>query len=101
MKHLLLIMNPAAGTQRANPHLPEILSVFGRAGYVCLTFMTQKRGDGIALAAKYGEWADLIVCIGGDGSFNEVISGVIRAGLQTPIGYIFTEIFFPDYCLRK
>ena len=88
MKHLLLIMNPAAGTQRANPHLPEILSVFGRAGYVCLTFMTQKRGDGIALAAKYGEWADLIVCIGGDGSFNEVISGVIRAGLQTPIGYI-------------
>ena len=88
MKHLLLIMNPAAGTQRANPHLPEILSVFGRAGYACLTFMTQKRGDGIALAAKYGEWADLIVCIGGDGSFNEVISGVIRAGLQTPIGYI-------------
>ena len=88
MKHLLLIMNPAAGTQRANPHLPEILSVFGRAGYVCLTFMTQKRGDGIALAAKYGEWADLIVCIGGDGSFNEVISGVIRAGLQTPVGYI-------------
>ena len=88
MKKLLLIMNPAAGTKKANPHLPEILSVFARAGYICLTCMTQKRGDGTELAAKYAEWADLIVCIGGDGTFNEVISGVVRAGTETPIGYI-------------
>lgn len=88
MKRLLLIMNPAAGTKKANPHLPEILSTFGRAGYLCLTFMTQKRGDGTELAVHYGEWADLIVCIGGDGTFNEVVSGLVRAGLKTPVGYI-------------
>ena len=88
MKKLLLIMNPAAGTKKANPHLPEILSVFARAGYICLSCMTQKRGDGTELAAKYADWADLIVCIGGDGTFNEVISGVVRAGAKTPIGYI-------------
>ena len=88
MKQLLLIMNPAAGTKKANPHLPEILSVFGRAGYACQCFMTQKRGDGTELAARFGAAADLIVCIGGDGTFNEVISGAVRAGIQTPIGYI-------------
>lgn len=88
MKRLLLIMNPAAGTKKANPHLPEILSTFSRAGYLCLTFMTQKRGDGTDLAVYYGAWADLIVCIGGDGTFNEVISGLVRAGLKTPVGYI-------------
>ena len=88
MKRLLLIMNPAAGTRKANPHLPEILSVFGRGGYECLSFMTQKRGDGTELAAKYGAQSDLIVCIGGDGTFNEVISGAVRAGVSTPIGYI-------------
>lgn len=88
MKRLLLIMNPTAGTKKANPHLPEILSTFGRAGYLCLTFMTQKRGDGTELAVHYGEWADLIVCIGGDGTFNEVVSGLVRAGLKTPVGYI-------------
>ena len=88
MKRLLLIMNPAAGTKKANPHLPEILSTFSRAGYLCLTFMTQKRGDGTELAVHYGAWADLIVCIGGDGTFNEVISGLVRAGLKTPVGYI-------------
>lgn len=88
MKQLLLIMNPAAGMKKANPHLPEILSVFTRAGYACLTFMTQKRGDGTVLAAQYAAKSDLIVCIGGDGTFNEVISGVVRAGAKTPIGYI-------------
>ena len=88
MKKLLLIMNPAAGTKKANPHLPEILSVFGRAGYACLCFMTQKRGDGTTLAAQYAAQVDLIVCIGGDGTFNEVISGVVSVGAATPIGYI-------------
>lgn len=88
MKRLLLIMNPAAGTKKANPHLPEILSVFGRAGYECRVWMTQKRGDGVTLAARYAAQVDLIVCIGGDGTFNEVISGVVRSGASTPIGYI-------------
>ena len=88
MKRLLLIMNPAAGTKKANPHLCEILSVFGAANYECLTFMTQKRGDGTTLAQKYAAAVDLIVCIGGDGTFNEVISGVCACGAKTPIGYI-------------
>ena len=84
MKRLLLIMNPAAGMKKANPHLTEILSILGAAGYECLTFMTQKRGDGTTLAAKYAASVDRIVCIGGDGTFNEVISGVVACGAQTP-----------------
>lgn len=31
---------------------------------------------------------DIIVCCGGDGTLNETISGVMQAGLHTPIGYI-------------
>ena len=88
LKRLLLIMNPMAGTKKANPHLHEILTVFRRAGYECLTFMTLKRGDGTELAAKYADSVDLIVCIGGDGTFNEIISGVCSVNAKTPIGYI-------------
>ena len=88
MKRLLLIMNPAAGTKKANPHLAEIISIFNQAGYACQVFMTQKRGDGVELAREYAGDADLIVCIGGDGTFNEVISGVCSLGSKTPIGYI-------------
>ncbi|MBQ1371979.1 MAG: YegS/Rv2252/BmrU family lipid kinase [Oscillospiraceae bacterium] len=88
MKRLLLIMNPTSGTKKANPHLSEILSVFSRAGYACMTFMTQKRGDATTLAAEFAGESDLVVCIGGDGTFNEVISGLVRSGTKTPVGYI-------------
>ena len=88
MKKLLLIMNPCAGMKRANPLLPEIISVFGRGDYETTVFMTEKRGDGTTLAERYAPDMDVIACIGGDGTFNEVISGVCRSGCQTPIGYI-------------
>ena len=88
MKKLVLIMNPASGTRKANPLLTEILSVFGAAGYVCTVFMTQKQGDGVDLARTWGDYADLLVCVGGDGTFNEVISGVCGAGSSVPVGYI-------------
>ena len=88
MKRLLLIMNPAAGMKKANPHLAEILSILGAAGYECLTFMTQKRGDGTTLAAKYAASVDRIVCIGGDGTLSEVIGGLMKIPNPPPIGYI-------------
>ena len=88
MKRLLLIMNPAAGMKKANPHLLEILSVFDRAGYECVVHFTQKQGDGTQLTMEGGGQADLVVCIGGDGTFNEVITGVVHAGIKIPIGYI-------------
>lgn len=88
MKRLLLIMNPASGTKKANPHLTEILSIFSQADYACTVWMTRKRGDATELAARYGAEADLIVCIGGDGTFNEVVTGAVSAGIKTPIGYI-------------
>jgi len=31
---------------------------------------------------------DLVVCCGGDGTFNETCTGLLEAGLQIPIGYI-------------
>ena len=88
MKRLLLIMNPASGTRKANPHLSEILSIFSQADYECAVWMTQKRGDATELTALRGAEADLIVCIGGDGTFNEVVTGAVNAGIRTPIGYI-------------
>ena len=88
MKRLLLIMNPAAGIKKANPHLSEILSIFSQADYECTVWMTRKRGDATELTALRGAEADLIVCIGGDGTFNEVVTGAVKAGIRTPIGYI-------------
>lgn len=88
MKRLLLVMNPMAGMKKANPLLTEILDVFAKAGYLCVVHMTQAPGDATQQVKRFASDVDLIVCIGGDGTFNETISGVLAAGAKTPIGYI-------------
>ena len=89
MKKLLFIMNPFAGQKKANKVLPEILLVFTEAGYEIQVAMTTGSGSATKLAAKYGSGKDLIVCCGGDGTLNETVTGLLRAGLnQIPVGYI-------------
>lgn len=87
-KRLLLIMNPYAGQKTGKKHLADILELFCKAEYVPTVFMTTGVGDGYALAKAHAAEADLVVCIGGDGTFNEVVSGVIDSGADVPIGYI-------------
>ena len=88
MKHLHLIVNPAAGTMQAKKLLAEIVATLTRADYLCTVYMTGKRGDAAAFSARYGGKTDLIVACGGDGTFNETVSGLLSAGHTTPIGYI-------------
>lgn len=85
---LLLILNPAAGTRYARRLLPEIIAMFTNYGYACLTFVTEQRGDATRFVEQYGDRAGKIVCIGGDGTFNETVTGLLRAGLRVPVGYI-------------
>ena len=88
MKKLLFIMNPFAGQKRANKFLPDIISLYNRAGYDVTTYMTGGPGDATRVAARLAPDVDLIVCCGGDGTLNETISGVLHRGVDTPIGYI-------------
>lgn len=88
MKRLLMLMNPYAGTQQGKQHLADILALFFERGYAPLTFVSHKPGDSTRIARAYGAQADLVVCAGGDGTLNEVLTGLIEAGCQTPVGYI-------------
>ncbi len=88
MKRMLFIMNPFSGQKRVNKYLADILLEFSRAGYETVTHMTTAQGDAIKVAQKWADRVDLIVCCGGDGTFNETITGILRAGSATPIGYI-------------
>ncbi len=87
-KRLLLIMNPYAGQKTGKKHLADILELFCKESYVPTVFMTTASGDGYTLAKAHAAAADLVVCVGGDGTFNEVVSGVIDARVDVPIGYI-------------
>lgn len=88
MKPILVILNPFAGTKRGKRQLADLLDVFCKGGFAPIVCITQKRGDGKRVAKAYAGKVDRIVCIGGDGTFNEVVSGVLERGKDTPIGYI-------------
>ncbi len=81
-------MNPLAGTKKANKYLTDILVLFGKNGYKCDVYLTESKGDAKKYAAENANNFDLIVAIGGDGTFNEVVSGVLKSGADVEIGYI-------------
>ena len=83
-------MNPNAGTRKGPKYLAEILSIFNRAGFCVITYMTDRSGDATKLVAQHAKEADLVVCSGGDGTLNEAVTGVLQSGASTPIGYIPT-----------
>ena len=88
MKKMLLIVNPISGQKKAVKFLPEIISLFNRADYEVITYMTGARGDATRMAALRGGDMDLVVCCGGDGTFNETITGLLERGVSVPVGYI-------------
>ena len=88
MKKLLFIMNPLAGMKEANRYLADIIALFNRAGYDVLTYMTAAPGDCVTAVEQKAAGMDLIVCVGGDGTFTETVSGLLRTGLDIPVGYI-------------
>ena len=88
MKKMLFIMNPFSGTRRANRYLPDIISMFNRADYEVNIRMTAGPGDAAGFAETHSRDVDLVVCCGGDGTLNETITGMIRAGSRAAIGYI-------------
>ena len=88
MKKMLFVMNPYAGMRRANRYLSDIITLFNRADYEVTTYMTAGPGDAAQVVEQYASNMELIVCCGGDGTLNETITGVTRAGADCPIGYI-------------
>ena len=88
MKRMLFVMNPFAGQRRANRFLPDIISLYNRAGYDVTTYMTGGPGEAVQVVERLAPQMDLIVACGGDGTMNETISGILRSGADVPIGYI-------------
>ena len=85
---MLFLVNPNAGQRRVNKFLTEILGIFNEGGYEVTVFLTAGPGSGARIVEARATQYDLVVCAGGDGTLNETITGVLRAGADCPIGYI-------------
>ena len=88
MKKLLLVVNPRAGQRKVDRLLMKIIDIFNRSDYEVITHITAASGDCENMVLHYANAIDLVVCCGGDGTFNETVSGVLRSGVDIPVGYI-------------
>ena len=88
MKKMLFIMNPYAGKRRANKYLADILEMFNRADYLVTVHMTAGPGDATGVVQALAPGMDIVVCCGGDGTFNETVAGLLKANVDIPVGYI-------------
>ena len=88
MKNLLFIVNPSAGKKHIKSKLFEIVDIFVKADYNVRVYPTQAKEDAVRIVSEEGWLYDVIVCAGGDGTLDEVVTGSMRCGCDTPIGYI-------------
>ena len=87
-KKVLVIINPCSGKYTVRHQLLHIADDFTKAGFETTVYTTQKRGDATEYAKQFAGKYDLIVCRGGDGTFNETVNGILASGIDVPLGYI-------------
>lgn len=84
----LFIVNPHSGKGLIKNHLLEIIDVMTKADYEVTVYTTQSQGDAVRVMRERKKRYELVVCSGGDGTLDEIVTGMIQSGFQTTIGYI-------------
>ncbi|WP_295748633.1 diacylglycerol kinase family protein [uncultured Oscillibacter sp.] len=87
-RKLLMIVNPRAGKSKSRGPLFDAAAVLSQAGYLLSVHMTAAPGDAAETARREGGRYDLVVAVGGDGTLNEVASGLVRLRRPPLLGYL-------------
>ena len=92
-KKTAFIINPHAGNGSTGAKWPSIKAHAENRLGSFMTYITSRQGDAVLYTkAAIAKGADLVVCIGGDGTLNEVVNGFMdhdescRAGLT--LGFV-------------
>lgn len=88
MKDVLFIINPKSGKSGIRSKLLEITDIFVKAQFDLTIYISQKAGDAREKVKKEDGKYDLVVCSGGDGTLDEVISGMMECEEKCAVGYI-------------
>ncbi len=87
---MMFLVNPAAGRSTSHAALGTAVDKFCSAGYHPEVFYTDKPGAARSMTAEFAGNHDLLVCLGGDGTLSDTISGLmeIPEEKRPHLGYI-------------
>ncbi len=89
MKRCVVIFNPASGNHPFEPHLPKLKKTLNDKGFTCNIKETEYPSHATELTAGLGdESVDLVIIIGGDGTFHEALNGLMKLSNIPRVGYI-------------
>ncbi|MBE6672945.1 MAG: diacylglycerol kinase family lipid kinase [Ruminococcaceae bacterium] len=84
----LVIINPRAGKKKSQHLLYPITDMLTKAGYRITCYSTQGHEDATRVVKEIGNEYELIICCGGDGTFQETVSGVMALQDRPSVGYL-------------
>lgn len=87
-KKLFFIYNPHAGKENIKGKLYGIIQAMSDAGYAITIYPTRAPQDAIEQIRNLPDDYDLVVCSGGDGTLDEVMTGMMHREHKIPVGYI-------------
>lgn len=87
-RKLLMIVNPRAGKSKSHGPLFDAAAALSLAGYLLSIHVTSAPGDAAETARREGGRYDLVVAVGGDGTLNEVVSGLVQLRRPPLLGYL-------------
>ncbi len=87
-ERLLFIYNPRSGRGQVRGNLLDMIDTFVRSGYRVEAYPTQYSGDAKRAVIERDDGFSLIVCSGGDGTLDEVVTGMMECEKRIPIGYV-------------
>ena len=87
LRNLMMIVNPYSGRGISKDALGTIVVKLCNNGYAVTVYLAGKQSPE-QLACEYAKHHELVVCVGGDGTLSLVVSGLLRAAVSVPVGYI-------------
>ncbi len=89
MKKVKVIYNPSSGTQTVQRRLDIICKTLLDNGCILCKYATKKKNDAMNETIKtcQEDW-DIIIACGGDGTVNEVATGIVKGGRKIPVAIL-------------
>lgn len=87
---VLLAVNPKSGDGIAKRWISDMVTVLSEKYDFVTVYFSKKQGDIMNLMLEYSKEYDAAVIVGGDGSFNEALGGLLSSETDISLGYIPT-----------